>query len=642
MNSVACFGGSSVKEKSAESSTTNRNMKRAALLGTSAVGVLGIIAGVGALILTSSGAISVSARPQDGAVTTYLLHNTFKNSVANKASSVDRAAAEPFPGQELLGAQHYQQVCSSCHGLPGQGQSPLALSMRPSPQYLPAVVNQFTDEELFVIIRDGVRFSAMPSWPSDRGFEEIWPLVRFLRKLPDMSEADYRAMVEAPVQGGAPLPRIAWGEQGPQQKLVLHPKPQTPEEFNYSAPATGWHPDAFNNRPLESCVACHGTDGTSAVVRGNAPNLTMLTKQDIARHLRDYATGRRSSGYMAMAASALSGSQIEAISDYYAKAGYRPSNVPIVANAQAIARGQSLAIGGSADNAVPACAACHGSPARRNVTGAPDIIGQNEGFLRTRLFGFSNPQAAWQGPGVWHPMAYIANGIAKQDYGGLAGYFASQRAGTVLTPATFGGTATDPARVRIDQKSLPQFVGEVCTTCHGKDLTGSKEGDVPNLTLLSESYLAQQLARFRLNYRQGGQMSSLAERLSNQQIVGISRYLASMPAAPSRAAGKPVKSTVSPAAAAQLAAQGSRARNLPACLSCHGSSAVRTVELIPALNGQNPAYLAARLEGWRSARGLSLQQRGASPMVAIAGKLTSEEVRALADYFASQKIISKN
>ena len=93
----------------------------------------------------------------------FLLHNTFKNSVARRAKQVDKIAGEPFPGQALLGAQRYQQVCSSCHGATGLGQSQQALSMRPRPQHLPAVVSKFTDEELYVIVRDGVRFSAMPS-----------------------------------------------------------------------------------------------------------------------------------------------------------------------------------------------------------------------------------------------------------------------------------------------------------------------------------------------------------------------------------------------------------------------------------------------------------------------------------------------
>lgn len=92
-----------------------------------------------------------------------------------------------------LGAQHYAQVCSSCHGGPGLGQSPQALGMRPSPQHLASVVSDFDGEQLFVILRDGVRFSAMPAWPADGNYAEIWHLVAFLRAMEGGVIHRYRA-----------------------------------------------------------------------------------------------------------------------------------------------------------------------------------------------------------------------------------------------------------------------------------------------------------------------------------------------------------------------------------------------------------------------------------------------------------------
>lgn len=208
-----------------------------------------------------TGSIVISARPPHNPLTRFMLHTTFKNSVASKARWIDKTAAQPFPGQELLGAQHYQQVCSSCHGAPGLGQSPQALSMRPRPQYLPAVVDQFSDAELFVIVRDGVRFSAMPSWPSDGGVSEIWPMVRFLRKLPDMSTDEYRTLVSGPLANSTDIPAIAWQERGHQEALKLRAMAPPLKEYAYVSPSIGWRPFGFDNRPLSSCIACHGTDG---------------------------------------------------------------------------------------------------------------------------------------------------------------------------------------------------------------------------------------------------------------------------------------------------------------------------------------------------------------------------------------------
>jgi len=118
---------------------------------------------------------------------TLVLHDTFKSSVARQAEFVPAPPDLHNAGMIALGAQHFAQTCSSCHGGPGLGRSPLALSMRPTPQSLPAVMDRFTDQDLFVILRDGVRFNAMPAWPAKGNFKKILSVVAFLRQLPDMT-----------------------------------------------------------------------------------------------------------------------------------------------------------------------------------------------------------------------------------------------------------------------------------------------------------------------------------------------------------------------------------------------------------------------------------------------------------------------
>ncbi|WP_417612842.1 c-type cytochrome [Parasphingorhabdus sp.] len=600
-----------------------------------------LIAAIAAFAVMT-GSIVVSARPPHNPITTFMLHTTFKNSVASEARWIDKTAAQPFPGQELLGAQHYQQVCSSCHGAPGLGQSPQALSMRPRPQYLPAVVDQFSDAELFVIVRDGVRFSAMPSWPSDSGFSEIWPMVRFLRKLPDMSTDEYRTLVSGPLADAAETPSIAWQERGHHEALKLHAMAPPLKEYAYASPSIGWRPFGFDNRPLSSCVACHGADGTGAVVRGNAPNLTLLPQQMIEQHLRNYANGSRHSGYMAVAATALSEPQIKALAQYFSQKGPKPSNVPIVAKPKSMELGKSLAVNGMVGRGVPACATCHGSSDRRKITGAPDIIGQNEGFLRTRLFGFSEPENPSQGFSSWHPMPYIADNLSESGYGGIAGYFASLPMGSTLTPNVPRGASTNPATMRIEDKPLKRFMSDVCTTCHGDKLAGSAEKDIPNITLQSEPYLIQQLASFRLDHRDSEKMQLVASKLSTDDLVGIARYLSALPPVPSKAANRSLKSSTTVASAAKLAQHGDKSRNLPACLSCHSSKSVKTVALIPTLDGQNAAYLAGRLERWAKSDEIARHKRTLGPMAGIARKLTTEERRGLANYFAQRTMQAKN
>ncbi len=70
----------------------------------------------------------------------------------------------------------------------------VALSMSPRPQYLPKVLDQFTPSELYLIVNHGVKYSAMPSWPTSQRADEVWSMVAFLQQLPKMDGKTYREM----------------------------------------------------------------------------------------------------------------------------------------------------------------------------------------------------------------------------------------------------------------------------------------------------------------------------------------------------------------------------------------------------------------------------------------------------------------
>jgi cytochrome c553 len=70
-----------------------------------------------------------------------------------------------------------------------------------------------------------------------------------------------------------------------------------------------------------------------------------------------------------------------------------------------------------------------------------------------------------------------------------------------------------------------------CTLCHGEDLNGL--GSVPGIAARSPSYLARQINDFRQGARHGDMadlMYRVAARLSNDDILNIVAYTASLPA----------------------------------------------------------------------------------------------------------------
>ena len=62
----------------------------------------------------------------------------------------------------------------------------------PAPDMRLPQTQQMSDGELFYIIENGVRFSAMPAWGtgSARDTEDSWKLVRFIRHLPKLSDEE--------------------------------------------------------------------------------------------------------------------------------------------------------------------------------------------------------------------------------------------------------------------------------------------------------------------------------------------------------------------------------------------------------------------------------------------------------------------
>ena len=77
----------------------------------------------------------------------------------------------------------------------------VANGMYPKPPALTEAAWQWTPGELFWILRNGIKMSGMPAW-KDHSEEELWNVVAFLQKLPEMSEQDYGKLIMTTMQAG--------------------------------------------------------------------------------------------------------------------------------------------------------------------------------------------------------------------------------------------------------------------------------------------------------------------------------------------------------------------------------------------------------------------------------------------------------
>jgi mono/diheme cytochrome c family protein len=66
--------------------------------------------------------------------------------------------------------------------------------LQPEPPELYEGLDEWKPNELFWIVKNGVKMTGMPAWGPTHSDEKIWAIVAFLEKLPHMNAAQYKAM----------------------------------------------------------------------------------------------------------------------------------------------------------------------------------------------------------------------------------------------------------------------------------------------------------------------------------------------------------------------------------------------------------------------------------------------------------------
>ncbi len=165
-----------------------------------------------------------------------------------------------------------------------------------------------------------------------------------------------------------------------------------------------------------------------------------------------------------------------------------------------------------------------------------------------------------------------------------------------------------------------------CASCHGAK--GQGNGNIPRLAGLSTGYIAKQLHAYAEGVRINHNMQYVAGKLTDDEMLGLARYYAEMEA-PSTA-GPELGGDLD--RGQELMIHGDWDINVPACYSCHGSSAWGVEQAFPSLAAQQPAYTYGQLAAWTDGR------RKNSPlqlMQGIAHALSDADRRAVADYLAT-------
>lgn len=177
--------------------------------------------------------------------------------------------------------------------------------------------------------------------------------------------------------------------------------------------------------------------------------------------------------------------------------------------------------------------------------------------------------------------------------------------------------------VKAGNPTKGQELAKSCAACHG-DKGISTAQATPSLAGQLPTYLYKQLQDYKNGDRQDPMMSGIAKSLNQQDAADLAAWFASLP---------PVFQSRSPMVyeqAEKLVKEGNRDRILPPCEVCHGNDGKGQTMDIPALSGQNAAYLSATLKAFKSgARRNDIYSR----MRLIAESLSEQEIDELGFYY---------
>jgi cytochrome c1 len=176
--------------------------KRTVLLAVAATTVaLGAVAALVAATVVYGGLYNVAATEQHFQPIHTMIEKAMRQSVRLRARTIEEPPLAD-EGKQLRGAGCFHAKCEQCHGAPGVAQGDIGKSMQPLPGPLVDARRHWRARELYWLTRHGIRMSGMPAWEFRLSDQELWDVVAFMQRLPDLNSAQYQEWIAK--AGGAP------------------------------------------------------------------------------------------------------------------------------------------------------------------------------------------------------------------------------------------------------------------------------------------------------------------------------------------------------------------------------------------------------------------------------------------------------
>jgi len=139
-----------------------------------------------------SGIPDVAATNRDRGLLRWFLNTTKDHSISSRAAQINPPSLNDS-GMVLVGFDHYNEMCVTCHGAPGHEADELARGLNPYPPDLAYSTRDMSPSEMFVVIKDGIKMTGMPGFGPTHNDTLIWSMVAFLQRLQTMTSEQYHA-----------------------------------------------------------------------------------------------------------------------------------------------------------------------------------------------------------------------------------------------------------------------------------------------------------------------------------------------------------------------------------------------------------------------------------------------------------------
>jgi cytochrome c553 len=210
-------------------------------------------------------------------------------------------------------------------------------------------------------------------------------------------------------------------------------------------------------------------------------------------------------------------------------------------------------------------------------------------------------------------------------------------AGTLVAASGATAAHAQSARASTDRPGPPDTLDArllACTGCHGPQGRATPDGYYPRIAGKPAGYLYNQLLNFRDGRRAVPSMTWMVDGLPDAYLREIAVHFADRhpphPSPPPPAAGPDALER-----GRRLVVEGDRARELPACVACHGDALLGAQPAVPGLLGLSRDYLNAQFGAWREGT-----RRAMAPdcMATVARRLEPDEVAAIGAWLAAQPV----